>query len=222
MCAVPAAARRTPALVRALLLLALALAALAAGVAAQRRPPLRARFAPLGDVALIPRLLDAAPLLDHRDSASLLSRILVPRVPGTAASQRVADALLAPFEASSKSGGLGWHIERLPFVAQTPHGKQSMTNLVVTKNPASPRRLTLAAHYDSKIMPKGFIGATDSAAPCAILVDTAMALDKALDAAERRWAKEGSGGDVTLQIVFFDGEEAYEQWTHTDSIYGSK
>jgi hypothetical protein len=97
-----------------------------------------------------------------------------------------------------------------------------MTNLVVTKNPASPRRLTLAAHYDSKIMPKGFIGATDSAAPCAILVDTAMALDRALDAAERRWAKEGSGGDVTLQIVFFDGEEAYEQWTHTDSIYGSK
>lgn len=28
--------------------------------------------------------------------------------------------------------------------------------------------------------------------------------------------------DLTLQFVFFDGEEAFEEWTETDSIYGAR
>ena len=28
--------------------------------------------------------------------------------------------------------------------------------------------------------------------------------------------------DITPQIVFFDGEEAYQTWTSTDSIYGAR
>lgn len=28
--------------------------------------------------------------------------------------------------------------------------------------------------------------------------------------------------DTTLQFVFFDGEEAFEQWSSTDSLYGSR
>lgn len=28
--------------------------------------------------------------------------------------------------------------------------------------------------------------------------------------------------EVSLQLVFFDGEEAFEQWTATDSVYGSR
>lgn len=27
---------------------------------------------------------------------------------------------------------------------------------------------------------------------------------------------------LTLQLVFFDGEEAFEEWTDTDSLYGSR
>lgn len=27
---------------------------------------------------------------------------------------------------------------------------------------------------------------------------------------------------MTLQLVFFDGEEAFEEWTDTDSLYGSR
>lgn len=27
---------------------------------------------------------------------------------------------------------------------------------------------------------------------------------------------------VTLQLIFFDGGEAFEQWTETDSLYGSR
>ena len=28
--------------------------------------------------------------------------------------------------------------------------------------------------------------------------------------------------DVTLQLMFFDGEEAFKEWTATDSTYGSR
>ena len=28
--------------------------------------------------------------------------------------------------------------------------------------------------------------------------------------------------DMTLQLIFFDGEEAFVQWTNTDSIYGAR
>lgn len=28
--------------------------------------------------------------------------------------------------------------------------------------------------------------------------------------------------DVTLQMVFFDGEEAFQEWTSTDSLYGAR
>ena len=27
---------------------------------------------------------------------------------------------------------------------------------------------------------------------------------------------------MTLQLVFFDGEESFEEWTATDSLYGSR
>ena len=28
--------------------------------------------------------------------------------------------------------------------------------------------------------------------------------------------------DMTLQLIFFDGEEAFVEWTDTDSIYGAR
>ena len=28
--------------------------------------------------------------------------------------------------------------------------------------------------------------------------------------------------DMTLQLIFFDGEEAFDRWTDTDSIYGAR
>ena len=28
--------------------------------------------------------------------------------------------------------------------------------------------------------------------------------------------------ETTLQLVFFDGEEAFKDWTDTDSIYGAR
>jgi len=57
-----------------------------------------------------------------------------------------------------------------------------------------------------------FVGATDSAVPCAILLDVAKDLAQKLK----------KGTTHTLQLIFFDGEEAFGQWTATDSIYGSR
>jgi glutaminyl-peptide cyclotransferase len=93
-----------------------------------------------------------------------------------------------------------------------------MTNIIISRHPNALRQLVLAAHHDSKVTPEGFVGATDSAVPCAIIVDTALALDDLLTDAKgnERWH------DTGLQLVFFDGEEAYKAWTHTDSTYGSR
>lgn len=78
----------------------------------------------------------------------------------------------------------------------------------------------------------GFIGATDSAAPIGFLLDTAEALTPLLRArAERVQAgsplltatvDESEASDTTLQIILFDGEEAFLRWSATDSIYGSR
>uniref|UniRef100_A0A915HEZ2 glutaminyl-peptide cyclotransferase n=1 Tax=Romanomermis culicivorax TaxID=13658 RepID=A0A915HEZ2_ROMCU len=51
-------------------------------------------------------------------------------------------------------------------------------NIVATLNPLAPRRLVLACHYDSKTFDKfPFLGATDSAVPCALLLDVAVTLE---------------------------------------------
>lgn len=86
-----------------------------------------------------------------------------------------------------------------------------------------------------------FIGATDSAAPCAMLLDLAEAITPALEARKARLAAAASekennddwddddddfdeqeAAQTTLQFIFFDGEEAFHDWTATDSIYGSR
>lgn len=139
--------------------------------------------------------------------------LLVPRVPGTTSHQRVQSQLAAWFT------GLGWHVQAHEFIANTPRGPTSMTNLVFTKNPRAAKRIVIAAHYDSKIRAMDsnvegvFIGATDSALPCALIVELCHGIDRMLT---------NDNTNLTLQAVFFDGEEAFEHWTNNDSLYGSR
>lgn len=128
---------------------------------------------------------------------------------------------------------LGWHEEKDTFVGATPHGDIEFTNLIYTFDPSAPRKLVLSAHFDSKYFAEGgFIGATDSAAPVGFLLDVAEALTPLLEARRQR-IKTGSplltadldeteAAETTLQIVLFDGEEAFVDWTATDSVYGSR
>lgn len=62
-----------------------------------------------------------------------------------------------------------------------------------------------------------------------MMLDIAETLDPLLDARARRIEddeldpdEDEDAADTTLQLVFFDGEEAYKAWTSTDSIYGAR
>ncbi|KAI9594754.1 hypothetical protein BDF19DRAFT_94976 [Syncephalis fuscata] len=145
-------------------------------------------------------------------NGAYLKPFLVPRVVGTESHRKVQDYIRKTFT------DLGWKIDEDRFNASTPLGIKSFNNIVATKFPDATRQLVLSAHYDSKYFAppdeNKFIGATDSSVPCAMLVDIATSLNSRLDRLRDT--------DRGLQIIFFDGEEAFKTWTHTDSIYGSR
>ncbi|CAG8764328.1 14412_t:CDS:2, partial [Racocetra persica] len=146
-------------------------------------------------------------------TGEFLKPLLITRVPGTEESVKVQKFIISNFKK------LGWHIEQDNFTDHTPLGEKSFNNIIVTKDINARRRLVLAAHYDSKYFPppNEFVGATDSAVPCAMLIDLAHRLNPYFD-----HRKDVESADLTLQIIFFDGEEAFESWTSTDSLYGSR
>ena len=141
---------------------------------------------------------------------SLLSPILIPRVSGTAGNVQVRQFLVDFMKQHD------WHVELDEFVADTPYGKKNMANVIATLNPDVEQRIVLTAHFDSKYFPPPdedqFLAATDSAVPCAMLLDLVKSLNTF-------WHKDMQ---ETVQIVFFDGEEAFVEWSHTDSIYGAR
>jgi ABC-type multidrug transport system fused ATPase/permease subunit len=105
-------------------------------------------------------------------------------------------------------------------------------NLIASRDPpwaasGDVGRLTLVAHYDSKYSPEGFIGAIDSAAPCAMLMHAMRSIDAALT---KKWETMQAEGHIDssleeqkgIQVIFLDGEEAFKMWTETDSLYGSR
>jgi hypothetical protein len=59
-----------------------------------------------------------------------------------------------------------------------------------------------------------------------MMLDLAEALNPLLDARHERFESgledDEDIADTTLQLVFFDGEEAFKDWTDTDSIYGAR
>jgi glutaminyl-peptide cyclotransferase len=73
-------------------------------------------------------------------------------------------------------------------------GHPGLRNVVGTI-PGQAPAIVVGAHYDSEYHPKGFVGANDSAAGTAAVVELARALEKA----------QGSGREV--RFVLFDGEE---------------
>ncbi|XP_061232675.1 glutaminyl-peptide cyclotransferase-like protein [Neopsephotus bourkii] len=155
-------------------------------------------------------------LLERLDPSRLQRRLLSPflreRVPGGPGSSAVRQHITACLEA------LGWHVELDAFTAATPRGPVPFTNVVATAAPGAARRLALACHYDTKVLPAAapFIGAVDSAASCAAILELATALERPL----RRAREEGA--EATLQLLFLDGEEAFEAWSASDSLYGAR
>ncbi|XP_064600431.1 glutaminyl-peptide cyclotransferase-like [Liolophura sinensis] len=143
----------------------------------------------------------------------LLTPMLTVRVSGSPENRRVQEHITSVL--SNPDLQTRWVIEKDTFTDQTPEGPKEFTNIVASQNPQSPKVLVLACHFDSKFFRNmEFIGATDSAVPCAMLLDIAVRLDGLL--------QKKKNADVSLQLVFFDGEEAFRDWTATDSLYGSR
>lgn len=163
---------------------------------------------------------------------SLLAPILVPRVPGTPGSEAVLNHFVQFFRSTLAE----WDITFQNSSSTTPLSNGAevpFRNLIVSRDPpwvgaGDTSRLTLVAHYDSKIDPPGFIGAIDSAAPCAMIMHAARSIDAALTKKWKAMQDEGldTFGDIEehkgVQVIFLDGEEAFLSWTKTDSIYGAR
>ncbi|EGX89399.1 glutaminyl cyclase [Cordyceps militaris CM01] len=161
----------------------------------------------------------------------LLAPILIPRVPGTPGQLKAQAHLVDFFTANLPGWEQIWHNSTSKTPA-TGDRDVPFNNLIFRRDPPWAKagdvgRLTLVAHYDSKLTPEGFIGATDSAAPCAMLLHAARSLDAAL---QTKWAAMEAAGEADtslepasgLQIIFLDGEEAFVQWTDDDSLYGAR
>ncbi|KAI3335658.1 peptidase family M28 [Ustulina deusta] len=164
------------------------------------------------------------------DSGKLLAPILIPRVPGTPGQAAAQEHFVNFFRNELPSWSIEWFnstgktpvtgdreipFQNLLFKREPPWVKEGQSNL-----------LTLVAHYDSKITPDGFIGATDSAVPCAILMHVARIIDPFVTQMHDEMSALGEGGtvpmDMGVQILLLDGEEAFLQWTATDSLYGAR
>lgn len=158
--------------------------------------------------------------LSHTDVgqmwSSFLTPLLVIRYPGSPGSLAVQEHI----KTTLSSLGAGWEVTEDKFVSGTPYGRLPFNNIIATLDPSAKRRLVLACHHDSKYYSpqwqREFHGATDSAVPCAMMLELARALDEELK------AQKASGSDLTLQLIFFDGEEALFRWTASDSLYGSR
>ena len=96
------------------------------------------------------------------------------------------------------------------FDAATPHGRLPMANVIATVPGRRKDVILIGGHYDTKWFRElAFVGANDGGSSAALLIELA----RRLHARPREY---------TYWVVWFDGEEAREAWTSTDSLYGSR
>lgn len=108
----------------------------------------------------------------------------------------------------------GWQVTRQAFTDDTPRGKIHFVNLIARfpgdANPASPSFL-LCSHYDTKLFETiRFVGANDGGSSTGLLLELARVLGQHPNIARK------------VELAFFDGEEAYENFSETDGLYGSR
>jgi hypothetical protein len=130
---------------------------------------------------------------------------LGPRPPGTEAIEKTRTYLIKQLEAA------GWKVERQNFSDDTPRGKMQFVNLIATfGNQAAPSFL-ICSHYDTKTFDNArFVGANDGGSSTGVLLEVARVLAERPELASK------------IELAFFDGEEAYEAFTETDGLYGSR
>ncbi len=131
-----------------------------------------------------------------------------PRPPGSKAIEKSKDYIEDELRRS------GWQVTRQAFSDDTPRGKLQFVNLIAQFSgqgkPASPLFL-LCSHYDTKMFDAiRFVGANDGGSSTGLLLELARVIGQHPNMARK------------IELVFFDGEEAFEQFSQTDGLYGSR
>jgi len=108
-------------------------------------------------------------------------------------------------------------LEEDTFTADTPIGPLPMRNFIVRFPGKKNGVIVLGSHYETNYPLRNipFVGANDGAATTGLL----MAIGDRLHA-DTAGGKKLDGYSVWL--VFFDGEEAINRWSRSDSTYGSR
>lgn len=129
---------------------------------------------------------------------------LGPRVSGTQGAQRAAFHLLARL----RELGIDARID--VFTNRTPAGVVTFRNVVGTIPGSGAGVVILGSHFDTKAGIDGFVGANDSGSSSGALLEIARVL-----ATSPRLGP-------TVELVFFDGEEAVATYGPNDGLQGSR
>jgi glutaminyl-peptide cyclotransferase len=108
-------------------------------------------------------------------------------------------------------------LEEDVFTASTPIGSVAMRNFIVRFPGKKDGAIVLATHYETNYPLRNinFVGANDGGSTTGLLLAIADQLRLAT-----AHGKKLDGYSVWL--VFFDGEEAIQSWSDSDSTYGSR
>ena len=128
-----------------------------------------------------------------------------PRPSGSEALQKTRAFILAELTAA------GVATQTQAFIARTPLGEVSMANVIGTIPGKRPERIAIASHFDTKLFRDiRFVGASDAASSTAALLELGRAL-------------KSRANEYTIELLFFDGEEAVVEWSrNNDNTYGSR
>ena len=110
-------------------------------------------------------------------------------------------------------------LEQDKFIANTPIGAVPMCNFIVKYPGRKNGIIVLATHYETNYPLRNinFVGANDGGSTTGLLMAIADRLR-----AETARAKDHKLDGYSVWLVFFDGEEAIQSWTESDSTYGSR
>ncbi|HWG20373.1 MAG TPA: M28 family peptidase [Terracidiphilus sp.] len=108
-------------------------------------------------------------------------------------------------------------LEEDTFTADTPIGPVSLRNFIVRFPGKKNGVIVLGTHYETNYPLRNinFVGANDGASTTGLLMAIADQLRPQVAG-----GKQLDGYSVWL--VFFDGEEAFQTWSQSDSTYGSR
>src|SRR6266481_6638768 len=130
-----------------------------------------------------------------------------PRPPGSGAIEKSRDYIENQLRLS------GWQVTRQAFTDDTPRGKVQFLNLIARfagQGNSAPSFL-LCSHYDTKTFDTiRFVGANDGGSSTGLLLELGRVLGRHPNLAAK------------IELVFFDGEEAYEHFSERDGLYGSR